>query len=50
VRFTADGDSTVVELEHRGWEARGDRAAEVRAAYDGGWIGVLERYASAARS
>ena len=49
VRFAADGDSTVVELEHRGWEARGDRAAEVRADYDQGWIGVLERYAAAAR-
>ena len=48
VRFAADGDSTVVELEHRGWEARGDRAAEVRADYDQGWIGVLEHYAKAA--
>lgn len=48
VHFTADGDSTLVELEHRGWEARGDRAAEVRAAYDGGWIGVLEQYARVA--
>ncbi len=48
VRFAADGDSTVVELEHRGWEARGDRADEARAAYDGGWIGVLEQYAKVA--
>jgi uncharacterized protein YndB with AHSA1/START domain len=48
VRFAADGDSTVVELEHRGWEARGERAAEVRADYDQGWIGVLEHYAKAA--
>ncbi len=48
VRFAADGDSTVVELEHRGWEARGDRAADVRADYDQGWIGVLEHYAKAA--
>jgi uncharacterized protein YndB with AHSA1/START domain len=48
VRFAAAGDSTVVELEHRGWEARGDQAAEVRANYDQGWIGVLEQYAKAA--
>src|ERR671919_612815 len=48
VRFAAAGDSTVVELEHRGWEARGDHAAEVRANYDQGWIGVLEQYAKAA--
>ena len=48
VRFTPEGDSTVVQLEHRGWEARGDRAAEARASYDGGWPGVLELYAKAA--
>jgi uncharacterized protein YndB with AHSA1/START domain len=48
VRFASQGDSTLVELEHRGWEARGDRAAEARASYDKGWIGVLERYATVA--
>jgi uncharacterized protein YndB with AHSA1/START domain len=48
VRFIPQGGSTLVELEHRGWEARGERAAEVRASYDGGWPGVLELYAKAA--
>lgn len=48
VRFTAQGRTTLVELEHRGWEARGERAAEVRASYDQGWVGVLEQYAKVA--
>jgi uncharacterized protein YndB with AHSA1/START domain len=48
VRFTAQGESTLVELEHRGWEARGDRAVEARAAYENGWPAVLERYAKVA--
>lgn len=48
VRFMARGDITIVELEHRGWEARGERAAEVRANYDQGWIETLERFARAA--
>ena len=48
VRFSARGSSTLVELEHRGWEARGARAEEIRAGYDEGWGSVLERYAKAA--
>ena len=48
VRFAAQGGSTLVELEHRGWEARGEKAADVRAAYDTGWEPVLARYAEAA--
>ena len=48
VRFTAQGGSTLVELEHRGWEARGERAAEIRAGYDSGWPRVLARYAELA--
>ena len=48
VRFTAEGGGTLVELEHRGWEVLGERAAEERASYDGGWESVLGRYAEAA--
>lgn len=35
---------TRVELEHRGWEALGDLAAETREAYQSGWPGVLARF------
>jgi uncharacterized protein YndB with AHSA1/START domain len=48
VRFTAEGDGTRVDLEHRGWELLGDRAAEARGQYDRGWPGVLDRYVSLA--
>jgi uncharacterized protein YndB with AHSA1/START domain len=48
VRFASRGNITVVELEHRGWEARGERAAEIRENYDRGWVTTLNRYATAA--
>jgi uncharacterized protein YndB with AHSA1/START domain len=48
VRFEPDGSGTVVRLEHRGWEALGDRAAEARSGYDRGWQIPLERFAAAA--
>jgi uncharacterized protein YndB with AHSA1/START domain len=48
VRFRAHGGTTVVELEHRGWERLGDRAAEARASYRTGWELVLARFAAAA--
>ena len=44
VRFTPEGDGTRVELEHRGWEAVAEAAAEKRADYDTGWGHVLGRY------
>ena len=49
IRFVADGAGTRVELEHRGWEALGDRAEAALANYDSpsGWAGVLGRYAAA---
>jgi uncharacterized protein YndB with AHSA1/START domain len=47
VRFIADGDSTRVELEHRGWERLGDEAAEWQQSYDNGWAMVLGRYEAA---
>jgi uncharacterized protein YndB with AHSA1/START domain len=48
VEFLADDDGTRVVLTHHGWERLGDRAAEARASYDGGWLSVLEGYAALA--
>jgi uncharacterized protein YndB with AHSA1/START domain len=45
VRFLADGDGTRVELEHRGWQALTEAAAEKRGSYDTGWDHVLGVYA-----
>ncbi|HEY6151131.1 MAG TPA: SRPBCC family protein [Gaiellaceae bacterium] len=48
VRFAPEGDGTRVELEHRGWEAYGDDAAETYASYNGGWDTVLKPFVEAA--
>jgi uncharacterized protein YndB with AHSA1/START domain len=48
VRFTAVGDATRVELEHRGWERLRVEAAAARESYRTGWEQVLERYVAAA--
>jgi uncharacterized protein YndB with AHSA1/START domain len=48
VRFTAEGDGTRVELDHRGWEQYGDEAETMMSGYDAGWDHVLGRYADAA--
>ena len=51
VRFTAEDDRrTRVELEHRGLEAYAERAEEMRGIFDsdGGWRGLLARFAAAA--
>jgi uncharacterized protein YndB with AHSA1/START domain len=48
VRFEPDGEGTLVELEHRGWERLGDLAADAREGYANGWPLTLERYAAAA--
>jgi uncharacterized protein YndB with AHSA1/START domain len=45
VQFTADGDGTRVDLEHRGWENCGPGE---RSSYDGGWEFVLAKYVDAA--
>jgi uncharacterized protein YndB with AHSA1/START domain len=45
VRFSAEGDGTRVDLEHRGFERLGERAEEVAAGYGSGWPVVLGRYA-----
>ncbi|HJR86531.1 MAG TPA: SRPBCC domain-containing protein [Acidimicrobiia bacterium] len=47
VRFASRGNVTVVELEHRGWETRGERAEEVRSNYESGWVKTLDRFAAA---
>jgi uncharacterized protein YndB with AHSA1/START domain len=44
VRFLPEGETTRVELEHRGWEALGEGAAERRGSYDTGWDHVLGMY------
>jgi uncharacterized protein YndB with AHSA1/START domain len=50
VRFAPKGDGTRVELEHSGWEILGEKAAETRDSYNGGWAGVLADFESAANS
>ncbi len=41
VRFTPQGDGTLVELEHRGWERLGELAEAARAQYGAGWTQSL---------
>ena len=51
VTFTPEGpDRTRVELEHRGLDAYGDKAQEMRDMFDspGAWQTTLEQYAQAA--
>jgi uncharacterized protein YndB with AHSA1/START domain len=43
VRFIAEGDATLVELEHRGWE-QSPKIAETHKSYDGGWESMLGYY------
>jgi uncharacterized protein YndB with AHSA1/START domain len=52
VRFTAEGEVTRVDLEHRGWEGLGEIAEEIRPLYssEGGWTMVLGLYANLADS
>ena len=44
VTFSAEGDRTRVDLEHRGWERFGDRASEASGSYNSGWESVLARF------
>jgi uncharacterized protein YndB with AHSA1/START domain len=52
VRFTAEGDGTRVDLEHRNLERFGEHAAKVREAFDspGGWSGLLRSFADSVLS
>lgn len=49
VTFHDRGERTLVVLEHTGWEIFADPDA-ARAEYDGGWVGVLDRYQDATAS
>lgn len=52
VTFTAEGDGTRVQVEHRGWERLGlERGQEARDEYaaEDGWPFVLGCYEAAAR-
>ena len=44
IRFLPEGESTRVELEHRGWEAIAEEASSKRDNYDRGWGQVLDVY------
>ena len=48
ITFVPRGERTRVDLEHRGWERLGELAEAARGGYGEGWMGTLERYASAA--
>ena len=48
VRFTADGDHTIVDFEHRDLDRFGDNAEAVRGGMDGGWGELLAGYRKAA--
>jgi len=48
VTFTAEGERTRVDVVHHGWERLGERASFLRAAFDGGWPGVLARFVARA--
>jgi uncharacterized protein YndB with AHSA1/START domain len=48
VTFSDEGSRTRVDLEHRGWEKLGERAAEAREGYGSGWQSVLAAFAETA--
>ncbi len=52
IRFTAEGDRTFINLEHRMLENWGEGAQKAHAAIDGegGWSGLLKMYAAACPS
>ena len=45
VRFTPEGDGTLVELISTGWERLGPNASKMRKGYNIGWGSVLDAYA-----
>jgi uncharacterized protein YndB with AHSA1/START domain len=48
VRFSAQAEGTLIELEHRGWERVRDVADVARPDYAAGWERTLVRFADAA--
>ncbi len=50
VTFSRQGDGTRVDVEHRGWESYGEKAAESFAGYNSGWDVVLAPFVEKASS
>jgi len=48
IRFEQVADGTRISLEHRRWEQMGEKAAQMRDAYDSGWTLEIDRYVAAA--
>jgi hypothetical protein len=49
ITFTPSDRGTLVELEHRNWEAFADLAVQARTEYGQGWtLVIVERFAAAA--
>jgi uncharacterized protein YndB with AHSA1/START domain len=48
VRFTAEGETTRVDLEHRGWESLVGRDGEIPSHFDSGWNEALASYVALA--
>jgi uncharacterized protein YndB with AHSA1/START domain len=46
IRFSADGERTLVELVHTGWERLGERGPTTRNGYNEGWDYVLGKFVS----
>jgi uncharacterized protein YndB with AHSA1/START domain len=44
VRFTAEGETTRVDLEHRGWESLVGPGGEIPSHFDTGWDAALVLY------
>ncbi len=44
ITFNADGESTRVEIEHRGWERLGERAAGQRDRNRAGWTSMIPHF------
>jgi hypothetical protein len=49
IRFVARGDTTLVEIEHRGWERLGTDGQTWRDRNRGGWATLLPHYVAAAQ-
>jgi len=50
IRFTADGDQTIVDFEHSDLDRYGDNAGAVRDGMDGGWGELLAGFQRAAEA
>lgn len=46
VRFTADGDGTLVDVSHDGWETLGESALDSLGGYSEGWLELLAFYSA----